>query len=145
MGATLDLRKAHLSRHYGDLVAVFSWLDEARALFLIPRYRQRAPWFVVLEPAAHEWDDREGKNVMQVIARAVKACDVLGIEATPRNARRIVGIVNDAIYELLRMPSSPPVEYQAGSIGSMLLRADGVPLAHEAIRLEDDAVATYVQ
>jgi hypothetical protein len=144
MAASLDLRKAHLSRHYGDIVAVFSWINDGRALFLIPRYRNAAPWFVVMEPAAHEWDDREGKNVMDVIARAVKACDVLGIEPTPRNARRIVGIVNDSMVELLRMPSAPPTEYKPGSIGSMILREDGVPIASEAIRLEVEG-ATYVQ
>lgn len=142
MPASIDLSKAFLSRVYGDIVAVFSWLNDERALFLIPQYRNRAPWFVVMEPAAHEWNDQDPSMLMLVIGRAVKACDVLGIEPTPRNARRIVGIVNDAIPDLLRMPSAPPAEYQRGSYGSLILRANGEEIGGEEIRLEKTG-ATY--
>lgn len=137
MTASIDLRRAHLTRRYGDLLAVFSWLNDCRALFLIPAVRQRSPWFVVLEPAAHEWDDRDPKMIMMVISRAVKACDVLGIEATPRNARRIISIVNDGIPELLTMPSAQPPEFVPGTFGSLIVRADGKEIGGEAIRLED--------
>jgi len=139
---SIDLRKAHLSRQYGDITAVYSWINDGRALFLIPSYRKGAPWFIVMEPAAHEWDDHDAQNVMQVAHRAVKACEVLGIEPTPQNARRIVSIVNDAIPDLVRMPSAPPTEYYSASHGQMLLRADGVPLAAEEIRIEKQG-ATY--
>ena len=142
MPVSIDLSKAHKNRSYGDILAVWSWINDERALFLIPHRRARAPWYIVLEPAAHEWDDRDPKMVMMVIGRAVKACDVLGFEPTPRNARRIIRIVNDAIPELVAMPSAPPVEFKPGSVGSMLLRADGVPLAHEDIRIEQEG-ATY--
>lgn len=135
-GVSIDLSKAHLSRQYGDITAVFSWLNDGRALFMIPTFRRGAPWFVVLEPAAHEWDDRSRTNIVMVAQRAVKACEVLGIEPTPQNARRMVSIVNDAIPDLVRMPSAPPTEYYAASHGQMLLRADGVPLASEEIRVE---------
>lgn len=142
MAVSIDLRKAHRSRAYGDLLAVWSWINDGRALFLIPHRRTRAPWFIVLEPAAHEWNDQDPAMLALVIARAVKACDVLGIEPTPRNTRRIIGIVNDAIPELIRMPSAPPVEYRDGSIGEVILRADGQQLAGEAIRVEREG-ATY--
>jgi hypothetical protein len=123
-------------------VAVWSWINDGRALFLIPRHRAKAPWFVVLEQAAHEWNDQDQTMVMMVIARAVKACDVLGIEPTPRNARRIIGIVNDALPELVSMPSAPPVEFKPGSLGSVLLRENGVVIGGEEIRAEDEGV-TY--
>jgi hypothetical protein len=142
MTASIDLRKSHLSRSYGDIVVVFSWINDERALFLIPRFRARAPWFVVMEPAAHEWNDQDPTMLMMVISRAVKACDVLGIEPTPRNARRIIGIVNDAIPELVRMPSSPPPEYARGSLGSLIIRANGEEIGGEEIRQEMTG-ATY--
>lgn len=142
MTVSIDLRRAHLTRRYGDLLAVFSWLNDQRALFLIPAVRKGAPWFVVLEPAAHEWNDQDGKMLLMVISRAVKACDVLGIEPTPRNARRIVSIVNDAIPELVRMPSAQPPDMMPGSFGNLVLRADGKEIAGEEIRLEA-AGATY--
>lgn len=141
-GVSIDLSKAHLSRQYGDITAVFSWLNDGRALFLIPTYRRGAPWFVVLEPAAHEWDDHSATNVAMVAMRAMKACEVLGIEPSPINARRIVSLVDDALPDLIRMPSAPPTEYYAASHGQMLLRADGVPLASEEIRIEKQG-ATY--
>jgi hypothetical protein len=40
------------------------------------------------------------------------------------------------------MPSAPPTEYYRASHGQMLLRADGVPLAAEEIRIEKQG-ATY--
>lgn len=142
MPASIDLSKAHRNRTYGDLMAVWSWINEKRALFLIPHRRARAPWFIVMEQAAHEWDDRDPLMVMMVISRAIKACEVLGFEPTPSNARKIIRIVNDAIPELVQMPSSPPVEFKPGTVGSMLLRADGKPIAHDDIRIEKAGV-TY--
>lgn len=141
MTASIDLRRAHLTRRYGDLLAVFSWFNDQRALFLIPAHRKGAPWFIVLEPAAHEWNDQDGSMLMLIISRAVKACDVLGIEATPRNARRIVAIVNDAIPELVRMPAAQPPEMLPGSFGSLILRADGKEIGGEEIRLESTGAA----
>lgn len=135
-GVSIDLSKAWLSRQYGDITAVFSWLNDGRALFLIPTHRVGAPWFVVMEPAAHEWDDQDKKMLSMVVIRAIKACDVLGITPTPQNAHRIVGIVNDALPDLIRMPSAPPVEYHKASYGSMVMRENGVPFAQEEIRVE---------
>lgn len=142
MPVSLDLRKAHCSRAYGDLLAVWSWIDDGRALFLIPHRRARAPWFIVLEAAAHEWNDQDPAMLMQVIARAVKACDVLGVDPTPRNARRIIGIVNDALPDLIRMPSSPPADTRP-VIGQVILRANGQEVGGEEIRVEATEGATY--
>ena len=136
MGVSLDLSKAHRSRQYGDLTAVYSWINDERALFLIPSYRKGAPWFIVMEPASHEWNDQDPSNISSVVRRAMKACEVLGIEGNPTNCRRIVGIVNDAIPDLVRMPASPPTEYYRASAGSMELRADGQVMVREDIRIE---------
>ncbi len=136
MGVSLDLRKAHLSRQYGDITAIFSWINEERALFLIPSFRKGAPWFIVMEPAAHSWRDDNPANIQTAVAKGVKACDVLGIEPSPINVRRIVGIVNDSIADLVRMPSSPPVEYLTPSFGTMQLRGDGQELANRPILIE---------
>lgn len=139
--ASIDLRKAHLTRAYGDILGVFSWLNDTRALFLIPKHRRRAPWFVVLEPAAHEWDDHSSTNVRLLAQRAMKACEVLGIDETPGNAHRIIRIVNDAIPELVRMPHRQPNEHLSASFGQIVLSADGKPIAAEEIRVEDAGVA----
>lgn len=140
--ASIDLRKAYTSRQYGDILAVLSWLNDTRALFLIPAMRRRAPWFVVLEPAAHEWDDHSSTNVRLLAQRAMKACEVLGLEQHPRTAHRIVRIVNDALPDLVRMPSRQPNDFRPASYGQLTMRADGVPIAAEEIRFED-AGATY--
>lgn len=142
MSVSIDLRRAHLHRPYGDILAIWSWINDERALFLIPRYRKGAPWYVVMEPAAHTWSDQDAKNIMAVVAKAYKACEVLGIEPNPTNCRRVAGIVNDAIPDLVRMPSAPPTQYRPESYGQMVLRGDGKVLAAEDIRVEAEG-ATY--
>lgn len=142
MPVQIDLTKAYLSRQYGDLIAVLSWMNDQRALFLIPTFRRGAPWFVVLERAAFEWDDRYSKNIANVAQRAFKACEVLGLSETPIQARRIVAIVNDSIPDLIAMPSAPPVEYHRASYGHLTVREDGKPIVQQDIRVEQDGV-TY--
>jgi hypothetical protein len=170
MGVSIDLRKAHLSRQYGDILAVLSWMNDGRALFLIPALRRRAPWFIVLEQAAHEWNDQDRENFLPKLtggqrrkltqfpkavadafvaelaqsglhARASKACEVLGIEASTINVHRVIGIVNDMLPELIRMPSAPPREHHRGSFGYAELRADGELLTGRDITVEDEGAA----
>lgn len=143
MGASIDLSRAHHHQVYGDLVAIYSWINDERALFLIPRFRKGAPWYVVMEPAAHTWSDQsEWTNIREVCAKGMKACEVLGIEPNPTNVRRLVGIVNDAIPVLLRMPHAPDKELYRQSFGQMQMRANGQVMAAEDIRLEKEG-ATY--
>ena len=142
MSAQIDLSKAYLSRVHGDITAIYSWLNDERALFLIPHLRKGAPWFVVMENAAFTWDDQDPRNVAAVVQKSMKACEVLGIEPTPVNCRRIAGIVIDGLPDLIRMPAKPPVEYHNASFGRMELRADGKAIAEEDIRIEKEG-ATY--
>lgn len=141
MPASIDLRKAHLHRPYGDLVAIFSWINDERALFLVPRHRKGAPWFVIMEPAAHFWNDQDASNIKNVVVKSAKACEVLGIEPSHGNCMRIAGIVNDALPDLVSMPSSPPLEHFRTSYGHLEIRADGELIGGEDIRLEDAGVS----
>lgn len=134
MGATLDTRKAHLTRQHGDLFAVYSWVNDERALILIPAYRPGAPWYIVLESAAWKYDDPS-----YLAAQCVKACDVLGIEPNRANWVRVAGIIHEGIPDLVRMPSAPPNELDA-AIGRMQLKVDGAVLAEQDIRPEKEGV-----
>ena len=169
MGAQIDLRKAFLSRQYGDILAVLSWINDKRALFLIPALRQRAPWFIVMEQAAFEWNAEDRENFAPVLtggqrrkleklpeavrqsfmaelqqsglnARAAKACDVLGIEPSRINVHRIISIVNDALEDLVRMPSAPPVEQLPGSFGTLQVREAGQVVSATDIRLDQEGI-----
>lgn len=140
MSVSIDLKKAHLTRVHGDITVVFSWMNDERAMFLIPHMRPGAPWFVVMESASFAWDDSDPKTIASAIQRGHKACEVLGIEPSPWNVRRIVGMVIDGIPDLVRMPSSPPTEYHKTSYGHLTLKADGTPIAGEDIRIEKTGV-----
>lgn len=140
MPATIDTRRAHLVRQHGDLTAIYTYVNDERALVLIPRYRPGAPWFVVCESAAYTWDDSDPRYVGEVARKALKACDVLGLEPTPSNARRIANIVIDGLPDLIRMPSAAAPEYHKPSFGRLELRADGKPIAAEEIRVEKEGV-----
>lgn len=142
MTISIDLRKAHAHRTHGDITAIYTWINDERALVLLPHNRPGAPWYVVMEGAAYTWDDHDPKNVPEVARKAVKACQVLGIEPSPRNVQRIAAIIIDGLPDLIRMPSSPPKDYVRGSFGTMLLMADGQKVAGDDIRIEQDGV-TY--
>jgi hypothetical protein len=141
MPATIDTRKAHLVRHHGDISAIFSWVNEERAMVLVPNRRPGAPWYVVMDSAAYTWDDSVPGNVATVARKASKACEVLGLEPTPTNCRRIAGIVIDGIPDLVRMPSAPPPEYLRGAIGQMILKEAGKTIAGEDIRVEKEGAS----
>ena len=138
MPATIDLAKAHLSRVHGDITVIFSWVNDERAMVLVPHLRKGAPWFVVMESAAYTWDDMDANNIPTVVKKATKACEVLGIEPSPWNCRRVAGMIIDGLPDLIRMPSAPPKEYYRSSFGTMELRADGQTIAGEDIRIEKD-------
>lgn len=141
MPVSLDLRKAHAHRTHGDITAIFTWINDERALVLLPHLRPGAPWYVVMEGAAYTWDDHDPKNVPQVARKAAKCCEVLGLEPSMRNVQRMAALIVDALPDLVRMPSSPPKDYVRGSFGTMQLMADGVQVAGEDIRFEQEGAS----
>lgn len=136
MGATIDTSKAKLVRQHGDITAIYSYINDERAIILVPTFRKNAPWFCVLESAAYTWDDSDPRYIKDVIRKSTKACEVLGIEPSPWNIRRVAGIVIDGLPDLIRMPSAPDVEYHKEAYGAMTLKADGQVLSQQDIRIE---------
>lgn len=137
MPATIDTRKAHLTRRHGDIYAIYTWVNDERALVLIPANRPGAPWYIVMESASFEYDDPH-----ELARRSKKACEVLGIEPSRPNWFRVAKIIHEGLPDLIRMPSAPPPEYLKGAIGQMILREDGKEIGGEDIRLEKEG-ATY--
>ncbi len=142
MPASIDTRKAHLTRQHGDLTVIYTWVNDQRAMVLLPHLRPGAPWFIVMESASYSWDDSDRRNIPNVVKKSMKACEVLGIEGSPHNCRRVAGIIIDGLPDLIRMPHAPEKEYHRASFGNLLLKADGVPMASEEIRVEKEGV-TY--
>lgn len=143
MSATIDTRRAHLVRQHGDLTAIYTHVNGERAVVLVPNRRPGAPWFIVCESAAYTWDDSDARYVGEVARKALKACNVLGLEPTPTNARRVAGIIIDGLPDLIHMPAAPEPEYHKPSFGHLELRADGQTIAEQDIRIEKDGGATY--
>lgn len=129
-------------RQHGDLTVIYTWVNDQRAMVLLPHLRPGAPWFIVMESASFSWDDSDRRNIPTVVKKSMKACEVLGIEGSPHNCRRVAGIIIDGLPDLIRMPSAPPQEFHRASYGNLLLKADGVPMASEEIRVEKEGV-TY--
>lgn len=137
MPVSLDTRKAHLVRQHGDLMAVYTWVNDDRAMVLIPARRPGAPWYIVMESAAFRYDD-----TAYLARQCVKACDVLGIEPSRQNWVRVATIINEGLPDLVRMPSAPPAEQYAGSFGRLVLHADGDLILEDDVRLDKEGV-TY--
>ena len=131
MPATLDPRKAYATRQHGDLVVVFTWVNDDRATVLLPAHLPGAPCYVVCDSTACRYDDPA-----YLSRQCVTASDVLGIEPSRRNWVRVAGIINDGLPDLVKMPSAPSAEFHRGSFGQMTLRADGQVLAQQDIRIE---------
>lgn len=138
MGANLDLSKAFLTRQHGDLMAVYTWVDDERSLVLIPAYRKGSAWYILKESAAYKYDDD------YYLARQCRtAAEVLGMEPSPNNWFKLASIIIEGLPDLLEMPSAPEREMMRAAIGEMQLRADGALMAQEEIRLEKATGAEY--
>jgi hypothetical protein len=133
--AHLDLNKAHLVRKHGDLLAIYTWINDERAIVLLPALRKNAAWYCLLESAAYKYDEPR-----YLARQSAIAADVLGIEPNTRNWSRIASILHEGLSDLIRMPNAPEKDVSK-SYGSVVLRADGVPIGGEDIRFEHEGVA----
>jgi hypothetical protein len=133
MGVSIDLRKAHAHRKFGDITMILTWVNDERAMVLMPNIRQKSAWYIVCESAAWKYDDPQ-----YLATQCVKACEVLDIEPSKPNWVRIATLINESLPDLIRMPSSQPAELMNKSFGSMTMREGGKVLAQQDIRLEDE-------
>lgn len=135
---SLDLNKAHLHRTFGDLVVIYTWVNDERAMILIPAYRKSAAWFIVMDSAAWKYD-----NTSYLQKQAMTAAEVLGMEPSPNNWFKLARVIHEGLPDLLEMPSAPDPTLMRASIGDMQLLADGVLMAGQEIRLEEESGAVY--
>lgn len=138
MSVSIDLSKAHAAHAFGDMIQILTWVNDERAMVLLPRYRKGAPWFIVCESAAWKYGD-----VSYLARQSAKAAQVLGMDENKSSAMKIATIIHEGLSDLIRMPSSPPAELHKASLGHMILREDGKPIAGEDIRIEKEG-AEYV-
>lgn len=138
MAVRLDPRKAHKAHIVGDILVILSWVNDERAMILMPARRAHgSPWFVLCESAAYQYDDPR-----YLARQAAKAAEVLGMDETTSAAYRIADVILNYLPDLIRMPATPDTECMDAAIGSMMLKADGQTVAQQDIRL-DKAVPEY--
>ena len=133
MGVSIDLRKAHSWHKFGDISLILTWVNDERAMVLMPNTRQKSAWYIVCESAAWKYDDPA-----YLATQCVKACEVLEIEPSKANWVRIATIINESLPDLIRMPSSQPAELLNRSFGAMTMREGGKVIAQQDIKLEDE-------
>lgn len=149
MPVTLDLRKAWRSQQHGDLTVVMTWVNDARALVLLPTYRRDAGWYIVAESAAYLWgvdhpDPVTRRDAMaHAMEQSVMACMQLGLEASRPNRARVIGIITGWIPDLVRMPSAPLPEMSQAAYGDVTLSVDGKVVAQEETRVPIDEGTSY--
>lgn len=141
MSIQLDLNKAHLSRVHGDVTAIYTWINDDRAMVLAATYRPGSPFmpgaplYVILEKNAHAYD-----NPVQLARTAQKASEVLGLDASTVAWHKLATIIIDGLPDLIRMPHAPDNTLLPGSYGAVTLRADGKEIAGREVRMEKDGV-----
>lgn len=135
---SVDLSKAHKSHQYGDLMVIYTWVNDERAMILIPAYRKGAAWYIVCESAAWKYDNRE-----YLKRQCMKAAEVLGMEPSPNNWLKLATVIHDGLPDLITMPAGPDKELTRGNYGQMELRQGGKTLAAQDIKLEKEEGAVY--
>ena len=148
MGVSLDLRKAWKHQRHGDLLVILTWVNDERALVLLPAIRRDAGWYIVQESAAFKWgvDHADSELRSEAMYHAVEqshiACATLGLEPSKMNRGRVISVITGWIPDLVSMPGSPAPEFSAASYGQMFPRADGTPVAGQDLHQEVQGV-TY--
>lgn len=141
MAAKIDLNKTFLKRVHGDLLAVYTWFDEERALVLIPHHRgPKAPWFVVGESAAYLYDDPH-----YLAKRCAEAAQFMGMGMDKATWVRIATIINEGLPDLIRMPSYPDWQEQRAkqAVGQLTARVDGQVVHQEDVLVPTQEGASY--
>ena len=138
MAASIDLRKAHKSHVFGEITQILTWVNDERAMVLLPTYRAGAPWYIVCESAAYKYDD-----TAYLASQCRKAAEILGMEESTATWFKIATIIHDGLADLVRMPFAPPTEYHDASFGHLELREDGKFLNGEDIKVAKEG-AQYV-
>lgn len=144
MSATIDPRKAHLSRVHGDVTAIYTWVNDTRAMVLAATYRPGnpfvpgAPVYIILEPNAHAYDDP-----IQLAHTARAAAKALGLDDSRSSWFKLASIIHEGLPDLIRMPAAPAPEYLRGAYGSMQVREGGRVIAEQDIRFEANEGVSY--
>jgi len=138
MSVQLDPRKAHKAHIVGDILVILTWVNDERALVLMPAHRaQGSPWFIICESAAYKYD-----NPNYLAQQSAQAARVMGMDETTSTWYRVADLILNYLPDLIRMPSAPEPEKMSHAIGEMKLMADGQLVKGEEIRLEKEGV-TY--
>ena len=135
MGATIDTRRAHAVRQFGDITQIFTWVNGERAVVLLPTFRPGAPWFVICDSAAWQYDEPR-----YLAKQSAKAAEVLDM---PESVVKIATLMHDGLDELVTMPSEPPTELSRASFGQLVAKADGKVIGGEEIRVPVQRGASY--
>lgn len=127
MGISINTARAHRVRTLGDITVIFTWINDERAMVLLPTFRKGAPWFVVPDSVAYEYADPR-----HAAERAIKAAEVLDM---PSQAYRLATIMQDGLEELVTMPSKPPAQMSRATFGQVRVREGGQEVGGQEIRL----------
>lgn len=147
MSVSLDLRKAWKHQRSGDLIVVLTWVNDERALVLMPALRKNAGWYVVQESAAYRWgvdhpDAAMRRDAMQhAVSQSHIACMMLNLEPSKMNRAKVISIISGWLPDLVRMPSAPEAEFKPGAFGQMFLSANGERIAGQDVREEVEGVS----
>lgn len=137
---SLDTRRAHLVRQHRDITAVYTWVNDERALILLATYRKKSPWFVIPEPAAYRYDDPR-----YLAKQSALAAQILGMDESTTTWSRIASIIHEGLPDLIRMPGAPDAEFYANPIGTIELRANGELVGGQEVRIEKSGGMEFMQ
>lgn len=114
----IDLTRHNFMREWKDLVIFGTWVfnddqeAEEPALVIVPRYRQRGFYPVVIAlSAAYRYNS---PNPRYLAYASKQYCKALGFEDSIANANKIAEAIHAHLLDLLKMPPSPTTSIVIG-------------------------------
>ena len=135
MGISINTARAHKVRQLGDVIVIFTWINDERAMVLLPAHRKDSPWFVVMDSAAYQY-----LSPGHAARMSIKAAEVLGMHG---QEHRLASILLDHLDDLVRMPGSPPQALSRATFGQVSVRADGREIGGQELRLPVNQGVSY--
>lgn len=147
--SALNLAYTHFDHVVGRIRVLGSWWlhdqkSQEPCLVLIPAHREIAPSkfkadrvvpCVILLMDAWRWDLQRGGDPEHVGRELVSFCEGLGWEYTEANAHTIIGVVEDRLDDLVKIPPAPPMNrVLTGDVRVSL--SDGRVIERETFRNE---------
>lgn len=133
---SIDAKDVHLKRVHGDFIALYTYVNDERAMILFPSKRLGAngrppPWAIIADSAAWKYSDD-----FYLMRQAMEFCKLWDMPERSA-AVKVATIINEGLPDLLRIPPQRVPESRGTVIGEADLLVDGKKLTTTEVSIPE--------